>query len=332
MKKLAIHLVTWNGEKYIQSLFDSLVAQTYKDFTVYVWDNNSEDATVAKIQKYQDLLDIDITVNSENINFDGGHNELYQKSKEGLLLVLNQDTYFEDTCLEKLVAAAEDRHIGALAPRIMQWDKKTVDSLGLQVHRSRRVVERGQGEQWQELRRGYNSVVTPVFGVSAAIALYRREALDMVAFSKSEFFDSLYTFYKEDVDLAYRLQSAGWDAAVHIDAVAYHDRTTGGGKQMGDLAAAKGKNKQSKDVRYYSYRNHILTLLKNLYIQNYILDGIWIEWYEAKKLVYGLLFDRQIMKALVEIIKMRKQIAEKRQFIISKRKRDWKEFREQLYL
>lgn len=45
MSKLAILLATYNGEKYIKDLLDSLLNQTYEDFTVYIHDDGSTDCT-----------------------------------------------------------------------------------------------------------------------------------------------------------------------------------------------------------------------------------------------------------------------------------------------
>lgn len=54
MTTTAVLLATYNGEKYITELLTSLFAQTYQDFTLYVHDDGSEDATLAIIEKFQE--------------------------------------------------------------------------------------------------------------------------------------------------------------------------------------------------------------------------------------------------------------------------------------
>ena len=49
--KLSVHLVTWNGAKYIPYLFASLRAQTFRDWSLVVLDNDSKDDTVLLIEK-----------------------------------------------------------------------------------------------------------------------------------------------------------------------------------------------------------------------------------------------------------------------------------------
>ena len=63
----------------------------------------------------------------------------------------------------------------------------------------------------------------PVFGATAAAALYRREMLEDVA-SEGEFFDEAFFAYREDADLAWRAQLLGWDCLYVPSAIGYHVR------------------------------------------------------------------------------------------------------------
>ena len=46
MYKIAVIIVNWNGKKYLKDCFDSLEAQTEKNFKVIFVDNGSEDDSV----------------------------------------------------------------------------------------------------------------------------------------------------------------------------------------------------------------------------------------------------------------------------------------------
>ncbi len=50
--KLAILLATYNGERYLAAQLDSLLAQTYSDWSLYVHDDQSVDATQTILQHY----------------------------------------------------------------------------------------------------------------------------------------------------------------------------------------------------------------------------------------------------------------------------------------
>jgi hypothetical protein len=70
-----------------------------------------------------------------------------------------------------------------------------------------------------------------------------------------------------------------------------------------------------------------MTIYKNEYWQNFILDFPFILWYELKKWLWFLLFDWQVLKGHREIWKARKILKKKRRAIINKRKVSWKEMR-----
>lgn len=329
--KLNIHLVTWNGSKYIPYLFESLRNQTFKDWKLVVLDNASSDDTVEKIKHELENFPFEheLIVNQENKGFAGGHNQLWNEERgmrnEEFILILNQDLYLQNDCIEKMFNFLE-RHseVAALAPRTMKWQfnegkfGNVVDSLGLKIYRNRRVVEVGEGEEYENMNREFDYV----FGVSGAVVLFRKRVIDEIGF-----LDETFQSYKEDVDLAYRINISGCKSAVLYDAVVYHDRAGGGTKHKDDYSALKNKIQQKPWVKYHSYKNHLMTLYKNEYWQNFLLDLPWIKWYELKKFIYFLLFDRSILKGLGEIWQMRKELKKKRVEIKKIRKINWRELR-----
>lgn len=362
--KLSVNLVTWNGAKYIPYLFDSLKKQTFSDWTLFVLDNNSDDNTVELIKKELSPstraaeaaqygvntfpIQYKISENSENKGFAGGHNQVFKESDAEYVLLLNQDMYLAPDCLEKVVTFL-DQHpeAAAVSPRLMKWNfslladgenegdgyadkleksfSNQIDALGLKVYRSRRVVEQFTQQNWQELKNKFSSAVLPVFGVSGALPIFRSAALKSIAYADGSIFDESYHSYKEDVDLAFRLAAGGYKSYVLLDVIAYHDRSAAGPKQADDVHALVNKQKQSEWIKYHSYKNNLATLYKNEYWQNFTLDFPWILWYEFKKFFYFLLFDRKVLSGLKGLFT--KELAQKRQFVKSLRKRDWRQMR-----
>ncbi len=360
MPKLSINLVTWNGAQYLVHLFSSLKNQTFKDWELVVIDNASTDITpelvpwTAKISN----LPLKYIANKENLGFAKAHNQAIKENHDEYVLVLNQDIYLQPDCLEKIVYILDAKSdVASVAPRLMRWNlptppevepleptplyiettfTDTIDSLGLKVLRSRRVVEFGMGKKWHEAATttdpSTSTSVSKVFGVSGACALYRRKAMEEIMLD-GNFFDESYGSYKEDVDVTFRLQSAGWTSYVALDAVAYHDRTAHSSDANGtpvfwdDLSQAFNKQKQAAAIRLYSERNHLYTLFKNEYWQNFILDFPWIVWYELKKFVYFLLFDRAVLAGLGDIWRERKELKMKRLRTTKLRKVSWRELR-----
>lgn len=328
--KLSVHLVTWNGAKYIPSLFESLRQQTFKDWKLCIWDNNSSDDTVAEIKKELENFPFEYKIieHKENIGFAGGHKQLYDICGAEYFLIINQDLYLNNDCMEKMIKfVSEHNDVSALAPSTMKWDfaenkfTNVVDSLGLKVYRNRRVVEIGEGEEYHEKNKEFDYV----FGLSGAIILFRKKVIDEIGF-----LDESFESYKEDVDLAFRLNSFGAKAAILYSAVAYHDRSGGGFKHKDDISSVKNKFAQKPWVRYHSYKNHIMTIYKNEYWQNLTIDFFAIIWYELKKLGYFILFDMAVLKGLGVIWDHRKELKTKRKEITSKRKLTWREMRSRM--
>lgn len=339
--KLSINLVTWNGAKYMPYLFDSLRKQTYTDWTLLVIDNNSGDGTVELIKKELSNFGVQYKFieNKTNLGFAGGHNQAFKESDTEYILLLNQDMYLTPDCLEKMVKFLDENpKVAAVSPRLMKWNfaesgdlpksfTNQIDALGLKVFRSRRVVEQFIKQTWKgNLENKLPTNQLEVFGISGALPMYRRSAIKQILLPDGQMFDESYHSYKEDVDLAFRLCAHGDKAYVLLDTVAYHDRAGAGPKEMADTAAVENKKKQSELVKYHSYKNHLATLYKNEYWQNFILDFPWILWYELKKFVYFFLFDRRVLSGLKEIFN--KDLAQKRRLIKSLRKIGWQEMRQ----
>lgn len=54
---VAVLLSTYNGEKYVAELLDSLVRQTFQNFSLYIRDDGSTDKTLQIISEYCDIHD-----------------------------------------------------------------------------------------------------------------------------------------------------------------------------------------------------------------------------------------------------------------------------------
>jgi len=326
--KLSVHLVVWNGAKYIPFLFESLRKQSCKDWFLYIVDNDSKDNTVELIKRELENFPISykFIVNSVNNGFAGGHNQAYQDTDSEYFLLLNQDMYLKSDCLQNMVDFLDNHHkVAAVSPRLMKWNfakvaavgleesfSNQIDALGLKIFRNRRVIEQYTQYDWNEVKNNFLNNELEVFGASGAFPMLRRSIIDKVAFSGGQFLDESYHAYKEDVDLSYRLQEAGFKSFIILDTVAYHDRSGAGPRYMHDFAAIKNKKNQSSWVRYHSYKNHLRTLYKNEFWQNFILDFPWILWYELKKFLYLLLFDRSVIYGLKEVWQSREDLKNKR--------------------
>ncbi|HBR13704.1 MAG: Glycosyl transferase family protein, partial [Parcubacteria group bacterium GW2011_GWA2_43_17] len=319
--KLAVSLVTYNAEKYLPFCLSSLVNQTFQDFAVLVIDNGSSDRTVPYLkEKYPQIK---VVEHSGNVGFAKAHNQAIAWSRSDYLCLLNQDSVLEPDYFRRLIDFLEENPaVAAISGKILIWDysdnKKTdvIDSLGLRVFKNHRVVEIGQGETDTVAEQP----AWEVFGVSGAVPVYRRSALESVklpgSLGREEYFDELFFSYKEDVDLAWRLRLAGYQSFCLPVAVAYHNRTVRGQRDLSDQAAADLRRSKDQMVKLYSYKNHLQTLFKNEFFSN-LFKYFWpIFWYELKKLVYILLFEQSTLHGLGLYFKQRPKLKAKRRYIV----------------
>lgn len=334
MARLSVQLVTFNGAKYLPYLFASLKEQTFLDWKLTILDNGSADGTARQLKELSKDLVVSVTMEAldENVGFAGGHNKLFAKNEAPFVMLLNQDVYLDPDCFEKVMACM-DRHQEAavVSPRLMKWHfgkvldgqleesfSTTIDSLGLQVHPTLRVSEWFSGRTWGPtstdvaLASLAQAKEMPVFGVSGTAPIMRMSAINQVAFAPDEIFDALYGSYKEDVDLAFRLQRVGFAAYVALDAVAYHDRSAA----LADHSV-KGmhaeKQSQSAYIKYHSYKNHLMTLYKNMTLERIgVTKALKAMMFELGKAAYYLITDTSVLRGWKEIWQHRAVLRAKR--------------------
>ncbi len=192
--------------------------------------------------------------NQTNRGFAVGHNQAFVVCQAAYVLVLNPDTELQAGYLAEVIRVLEsDGRIasvqGKLYRQLPEGEKYgIIDSCGLEMKPWGQVMDIGQNRP----DKGNFEAQKGVFGATGACALYRLEALKQVA-DKHGIFDERFGSYKEDVDLAWRLQRAGWKAVFTPKATAWHGRGVGRG------------DTRSWRIRCLSLRNHVLMFLKNVF-------------------------------------------------------------------
>ena len=268
MAKVSIQIITWNSSRYIGDCLNSLQAQTFTDFSVLVIDNASTDGTVEFVRSHYPTAAV--LQNFKNLGYAKANNQGIKLAKSPYVLVLNPDVILEPDFLARLVALADQQpQAGSFGGKLLKLHSQAIDqqdqsglrqavksdlidSAGLLIYRSRKVVNRGEGQKDQ----GQYDQTEEVFGLSGAVVLYRRGALEAVAVNK-QYFDDDFFAYKEDIDLAWRLRLYGFAAWYLPTSVAYHYRQLAaadpgpGGKKI-----RQHRRTVSRFLRSASLKNH----------------------------------------------------------------------------
>lgn len=321
MPKVSINLVTHHSLEYLPGCLNSIQKQTYRDFAILVIDNHSTDATLEYLKKNWPA--IKIIKNEQNLYFSKAHNQGIEASSAEYILVANPDIVLADDCLEQLVKTLDhDASLASVGPKLLRLnDLKAgsefdmIDAAGLKALRNRQFINRGEGEE----DRGQYNQAQEVFGNSAALVLYRRKALAEVKINQ-EYFDEDLAFYKEDIDLAWRLILYGWSNFYNFRAVAYHRREAVKDSSPDGFKLKETRKRRSALVNYYSYRNQFLILIKNELASNLFWWFPYIGWFEFKKIIFLILFEQSTLKALAGAIRLKPKFLKKRRIIMKNKK------------
>ena len=85
--KICITLATYNGEKYLAQMLDSLVAQTKPADVIIAVDDGSKDSTCEILERYKDKLPLEITKFEKN----RGHRAAFSTALEKAATLLGND-------------------------------------------------------------------------------------------------------------------------------------------------------------------------------------------------------------------------------------------------
>jgi len=227
MSAVDVFVVVHNHAGTLRATLDSVAAQTQRPRRVVVVDNGSTDSSVRIIEELATTLPLELVRYADNRGFAAAANEAIRRARADFVLALNPDCRLDPSFLATLIPAAEGRpRTGAAVGLLVRAKGETlspgdlVDSAGMVVTAAGRHHDRGAGR----VPRVRWSRPAWVFGASGAAALYRREALDDVAYPAGEVFDENFFAYREDADLAWRLQRRGWRCLYWPDARAWHER------------------------------------------------------------------------------------------------------------
>ena len=248
--KLAILIVVHNEKHNLDMLFRSLFNQTFKNFRIYLIDNNSSDGSVEYAVKLNEryLFDLICITLAEDTGYPKGNNIGAEKAiNDGFeyLFIINNDIELDVKCIDELLKLifAEDK-AAVVAPIIYYWNKEKtsnkIQTFGVRVNfytQRKRLLAAGlflESTSLPEIMR--------VDYVSGAALLIRSDIVKEYGL----FDDSLF-MYNDEIDLGYRLKKAGYYYYVTQHAKMWHNHDW-----------TKKNIKGYKFMYYYMMRNRFL--------------------------------------------------------------------------
>jgi GT2 family glycosyltransferase len=316
--RVLIGIVSYNSSRHLETCFSSLQRQTYRNFTISLWDNASTDATARVLEKHPGVLDY-VYFSKNNIGFCAAHNRLISSTLSEYVLVLNPDIILEPNFLEILVQKMdEDPSAGSATGKLLRWTDascgaRTMDSAGVYLTKNQRHFDRGS----DELDVGQYDKDEYVFGASGAAALYRRSMLEDIR-EGAEYFDESFFAYREDVDLAWRAQWMGWRCRYIPQAIALHER-----KVLPERRASL-----PSAINMHSFKNRFLLRIKNMDCGTYARFFLPITARDLAALAYVLLREQSSLTGVSLLIRALPRAYANRKSLRARRKSSPQEMRQ----
>jgi GT2 family glycosyltransferase len=207
---LSIVIVSWNTALFLENCLTSILENPpSSSFESWVVDNSSTDDSSRMVR--EKFPQVQFLENRENVGFARANNQVFQRCKGKYILLLNPDTLVTSGGLQALIDFLDKNpEAGAAGAKILNPD----GSLQVSSH-PRPTLSR---ELWRlfhldnilpyalyPLTKWQAKQPQEVDLVAGSCLLVRKEVLEQIGFLDEDFF-----IYSEEIDLCYRVQSAGW--------------------------------------------------------------------------------------------------------------------------
>jgi len=198
MTPVAVVVVNWNSGALLDRCLASVLAQEPAPAEVLVVDNASTDGSAGALPPGVRLLR-----RAGNGGFAAAVNDGVRATAAPAVLVLNPDTQLLPGCLAAAAARlSAEPDLGSVALRVLQaGDPTRLDATGIGLTSKFGQINLDHGLREADLPPGSHEVLGPLGGA----ALWRRVALERVGLLCESYF-----LYWEDVDIALRVNRAGY--------------------------------------------------------------------------------------------------------------------------
>lgn len=223
----SIIIPNYNGINLLKECLKS-IPQT---FELILIDNGSADGSLNYLKSLKEKRkNTKVVFNKRNLGFAKAINQGALLAKSEYLVILNNDIQLASNWFSLMEGAikewqAKDK-IGSYFGKVLDRKGERIESTGLRFWIKGKALNRGNGERNSKDKYNKEEIV---FGGSASAVVYKKEA-----FFEVGMFDEQFFAYEEDVDLALRMNGAGWKTLYVPRAVSHH---LGGetSKRMGNL-------------------------------------------------------------------------------------------------
>lgn len=164
MDNIVILLAAYNGEKYLHTMIDSIIAQDYADWQLILSDDGSKDTTPAILQEYADKMPEKITFYRSGIRFGRPEKHflhLLQKFHDSpYIMFCDQDDYWHPDKIRKTYETMKKTETDPAVPAMVHTDLQVVDGELKPIHPSFLQMSGITGDRMQVRQLLTQNVVT----------------------------------------------------------------------------------------------------------------------------------------------------------------------------
>jgi len=225
--KLSIVIVNWKTPLLLSRCLKSIEAEScFSQFTIYVVDNNSQDQSVALLEKQFPYVKLE--ANRDNVGFSRGCNQIIAKVDSEFILLLNPDTVVEDNAISKLMEfMVAHGDCGAVGPKVLNPDgtlqlacRRSFPSPSAAFFRltylSKLFPKNAIFSKYNLTYRDANAC-SEVDALSGSCMMVRKKTVDQIGLLDEEIF-----MFGEDIDWCWRIKEANWKIFYLPEAIVWH--------------------------------------------------------------------------------------------------------------
>jgi len=223
-------VVAYDHEEFLGACLEAVACLEAAPVRVIVADNASSDGSAAVAAGFGSRLPLEVVRHPRNIGFAAAVNDAIRRCDSPWLLLLNPDCAPRPEFVSRLTESAgrfkSAGRVGSVTGKLVRAagdglaETATIDSAGMVVTPAGRHLDRGSGSSDD----GSFDAPAWVFGGTGAATLYLRRALEDVAYPDGQVLAESFFAFREDAELAWRLQWRGWGCLYEPAAVAAHRR------------------------------------------------------------------------------------------------------------
>ncbi len=200
---VSIIILNYNGRQFLNDCLGSVLKQSYSNFELILFDNNSADDSIGFVES--NFIDnrLKLVRSDRNIGFAGGNNEALKHCSNDIIVLLNNDTVVESDWLAALVEAVKEGNTIA----------------------SSFVITEGIPEKYYETNGSVSYLMYNIMNIFPDIVNEFYPNGCSLIFRKSEIgipFDEDYFFYGEDVYLGLKARFKGMKVKFVKNSVVHH--------------------------------------------------------------------------------------------------------------